>query len=181
MLVFPPEWKRCTVAHVSKNLMKATAGRDRSTCAACLVTAALDLLVSGRRKRCSSYPDYKRISKCVWRINDWTLRYHPRITDRTLARFRRLLLARPSPLSTSLVRRGQCEVLRAAIQSLNKTAPDVQDLEGFLEMRVLLTAIDFGWTIERTLLYLLDRYNHHVRSESPTLVVQLPQNGVGNR
>lgn len=174
MLSLPHDWEQCTTGHLATTILKRITRHDRTLCATSLVTAALDLLIEGRREWSPSYPDYEHISGAAWRINDWTLRYHSRITDSTLARYRRLLDDSPSPFATALVPRGQREVLRAALRTYTETPPDVMELQGYLDIRVLLTAMDMGWTIDRTQLRLLQRYNNHIQKESPTLMVQLP-------
>jgi hypothetical protein len=178
MLKLPAEWRQVTSGAAVRHLMCQASDVPRQTrVARFLIAASLDLLKQMYAKRGGHLAQIAAVSELGWRVGDCCFIYVPAVNDDTLYEWSTGVQGLDAAVNLIVPPRYD-RLLQLALQALlGKSAPTVMGLDSYVELRTLLTAGDFRWSLDRTKAELFAAYNRCALASGsdPSILIALPE------
>jgi hypothetical protein len=175
VLTLPENWRVIRGGAVFMEILRQTPeGKSQRAAGRSTVAACLHLAAAGMSKKSPPPVTVKSLSESSWQIGDYPYLYIHDIDNRALAQVTEL---GASYLGSIIVPPRHDELLwRACLQVLGGESPSIIPLDTFVDLRALFSSPDFGWSRERVVLDLLQRYNQHVidATGDTALSVEIP-------
>jgi hypothetical protein len=162
MLKVEANWMKWHAGGVVHALYKQLRSRKaKAIFAQATISSSFDLANAAAIRRHKRIRRVRQAGRFKWRLGDLTYLYYPRVDDTVL--FRWLDFKRGNREFTLIVPPKHDCLFRDALRTiLPKTAPIVFGLDGFLSWRATFASIDLSLGHERTILWLLHRYNRRI-------------------
>ena len=144
-------------------ILKETPKSLRSVAAVELISASFDLLVFSRRACGNDYPDWQRLGPRIWRMGYGVFRYHNNLKDQDISAYRH---PKRGLLYRAFVLGNRRKAFAAAASGLLKRPPEVQSVQDFVSIRIMLSSMDMSvsrsWSFRQTIHKLLELFNQRI-------------------